>query len=112
MRLSTNLPVDRIAERHLDKAEIRKVAVEPCGLPFARLLDRVDGKFDRDPARVADALAHPIRQHQVMPIARAQVTAGLGDADDRHRPRSEEHTSELQSLMRNSYAVFCLKKKN
>src|SRR3546814_5487180 len=44
--------------------------------------------------------------------------------DDRHRraaadvcktekiiPRSEEHTSELQSLMRISYAVFCLKKK-
>src|SRR3546814_1454347 len=26
--------------------------------------------------------------------------------------RSEEHTSELQSLMRNSYAVFCLKNKN
>src|SRR3546814_9909775 len=31
--------------------------------------------------------------------------------DDR-RLRSEEHTSELQSLMRISYAVFCLKKKN
>src|SRR3546814_2525899 len=36
--------------------------------------------------------------------------------DDRHRAefthgRSEEHTSELQSLMRISYAVFCLKKK-
>src|SRR3546814_6321188 len=29
-----------------------------------------------------------------------------------HCFRSEEHTSELQSLMRNSYAVFCLKKKN
>src|SRR3546814_7934950 len=29
----------------------------------------------------------------------------------RSRPRSEEHTSELQSLMRISYAVFCLKKK-
>src|SRR3546814_3893939 len=28
-----------------------------------------------------------------------------------HEPRSEEHTSELQSLMRISYAVFCLKKK-
>src|SRR3546814_1673038 len=27
-------------------------------------------------------------------------------------PRSEEHTSELESLMRISYAVFCLKKKN
>src|SRR3546814_5304926 len=33
--------------------------------------------------------------------------------DDHHvgSRRSEEHTSELQSLMRNSYAVFCLKKK-
>src|SRR3546814_5563347 len=30
---------------------------------------------------------------------------------DRRRSRSEEHTSELQSLMRISYAVFCLKKK-
>src|SRR3546814_8481714 len=30
----------------------------------------------------------------------------------RVRERSEEHTSELQSLMRISYAVFCLKKKN
>src|SRR3546814_8966571 len=29
-----------------------------------------------------------------------------------HTHRSEEHTSELQSLMRISYAVFCLKKKN
>src|SRR3546814_8632295 len=30
---------------------------------------------------------------------------------DKKTSRSEEHTSELQSLMRNSYAVFCLKKK-
>src|SRR3546814_6181232 len=34
----------------------------------------------------------------------------LRESDD--VPRSEEHTSELQSLMRISYAVFCLKKKN
>src|SRR3546814_1826024 len=33
-------------------------------------------------------------------------------APDQHRARSEEHTSELQSLMRISYAVFCLQKKN
>src|SRR3546814_17171271 len=32
-------------------------------------------------------------------------------ADLRHGDRAEEHTSELQSLMRISYAVFCLKKK-
>src|SRR3546814_9476680 len=35
--------------------------------------------------------------------------SGLIDIEPRHR--SEEHTSELQSLMRISYAVFCLKKK-
>src|SRR3546814_9989819 len=33
------------------------------------------------------------------------------DNFDRRKKRSEEHTSELQSLMRISYAVFCLKKK-
>src|SRR3546814_7686567 len=41
--------------------------------------------------------------------------AGTGRAFGRQRQlqgRSEEHTSELQSLMRISYAVFCLKKKN
>src|SRR3546814_14879468 len=46
-------------------------------------------------------------------IARAQ--AGVeGEIARRRRDvgRSEEHTSELQSLMRISYAVFCLKKKN
>src|SRR3546814_3341914 len=36
---------------------------------------------------------------------------GLGARDSLRLERSEEHTSELQSLMRLSYAVFCLKKK-
>src|SRR3546814_5895389 len=35
-----------------------------------------------------------------------------GSAGQAADDRSEEHTSELQSLMRTSYAVFCLKKKN
>src|SRR3546814_12568956 len=35
----------------------------------------------------------------------------LGEQSHIHPPRSEEHTSELQSLMRISYAVFCLNKK-
>src|SRR3546814_4258039 len=38
-------------------------------------------------------------------------TLRLGRHDGRGAARSEEHTSELQSLMRISYAVFCLKKK-
>src|SRR3546814_4544572 len=36
---------------------------------------------------------------------------GIHCAEERGLARSEEHTSELQSLMRISYAVFCLKKK-
>src|SRR3546814_7297477 len=42
------------------------------------------------------------------PISRLRKFLLTGDI----QPRSEEHTSELQSLMRISYAVFCLKKKN
>src|SRR3546814_9859468 len=38
--------------------------------------------------------------------------AGRYRAGHAHRPRSEEHKSELQSLMRISYAVLCLKKKH
>src|SRR3546814_12657360 len=44
-----------------------------------------------------------------MQAARHLVSADLSQAC--RRARSEEHTSELQSLMRISYAVFCLKKK-
>src|SRR3546814_1624042 len=39
------------------------------------------------------------------------VLNGAAPASRANSPRSEEHTSELQSLMRISYAVFCLKKK-
>src|SRR3546814_10830645 len=42
---------------------------------------------------------------------RHRTRARAGDAIVQHLARSEEHTSELQSLMRISYAVFCLKKK-
>src|SRR3546814_5192339 len=42
----------------------------------------------------------------------AAVRAQHAVVTTRRAPRSEEHTSELQSLMRHSFAVFCLKKKN
>src|SRR3546814_9000821 len=53
------------------------------------------------------------RGHQ--PLGRVETEPGgegsVADEADPFRMRSEEHTSELQSLMRISYAVFCLKKK-
>src|SRR3546814_6946166 len=42
---------------------------------------------------------------------RSENAAQVPDAQGAKAERSEEHTSELQSLMRISYAVFCLKKK-
>src|SRR3546814_10861517 len=40
----------------------------------------------------------------------AKLVLVLSPAQEHRAPRSEEHTSELQSLMRTSYAFFCLKK--
>src|SRR3546814_10720978 len=54
-------------------------------------------------ARAQDRILHPIPQAQ-----RDAFITSLRQLVE----RSEEHTSELQSLMRISYAVFCLKKKN
>src|SRR3546814_4809770 len=62
----------------------------------------------------AATLQDPRADHP--PGVRHRRDAGLGREDARPggdaAVRSEEHTSELQSLMRISYAVFCLKKKN
>src|SRR3546814_5263145 len=60
--------------------------------------------------------AFPLRSQRgqrQLATARRQRPAQLGRqvAAALRRQRSEEHTSELQSLMRISYAVFCLKKK-
>src|SRR3546814_6342875 len=54
-------------------------------------------------AGFVDALRDQVGQ---LALAARRRTEARGPA-----PRSEEHTSELQSLMRISYAVFCLKKK-
>src|SRR3546814_8434851 len=54
---------------------------------------------------LSDAGRHaPLKRRPLESCAVATKTTGAG--------RSEEHTSKLQSLMRISYAVFCLKKKN
>src|SRR3546814_5596234 len=58
--------------------------------------------------------APPGRRQDPRPLDRPLqpgYPAAAGRQGPVRRPRSEEHTSELQSLMRISYAVFCLKKK-
>src|SRR3546814_6923952 len=62
----------------------------------------------------ADQAERRGQQHQDHALHRLQLDHQQGDHDGNHHRhhRSEEHTSELQSLMRISYAVFCLKTKN
>src|SRR3546814_7072326 len=71
-------------------------------------------------SRLLPALAFPVdvpgarhpqvgsKREPTIEVDQQVLAAGLDCFD----PRSEEHTSELQSLMRISYSVFCLKKKN
>src|SRR3546814_1182582 len=65
--------------------------------------DRVLAKLGQFADR-GGAAAGPMELHDV----RLEVADRSFDSEG--QPRSEEHTSELQSLMRISYAVFCLKK--
>src|SRR3546814_5451307 len=77
----------------------------PAPLAEAAPAGTVAGPIGADPTPVAlvqDALRAAV---VVAPV-------GAVEAVQAHRSRSEEHTSELQSLMRISYAVFCWKKKN
>src|SRR3546814_7031131 len=75
-------------ERHEQQQRIHPRVIPPRG----KLADRVRGAVDPQIVAIDD-------EHRRI----AQQVARMH--------RSEEHTSELQSLMRISYAVFCLKKK-
>src|SRR3546814_13727994 len=84
-RRSSDLTLRCLAQEHSMDSELARRADAPRDISdLLRTLADVDGTADH---------GYP-------------SASGLG-----HRGRSEEHTSELQSLMRISYAVFCLKKK-
>src|SRR3546814_9159714 len=78
--------------------------------------DPIGGEWDEVQMRGAH-LADPVEPVQISPLGAQHVRglSGLGDAGLQlgvdALARSEEHTFELQSLMRISYAVFCLTKK-
>src|SRR3546814_4776367 len=72
---------------------VEEVEIGGVTLPPGTLVTLCIGAANRDPAQFPD----PDR-------------LDVGRQPNRHLARSEEHTSELQSLMRISYAVFCLKK--
>src|SRR3546814_4462258 len=62
-------------------------------------------------AALVDVMHHVVGQIAEEPLGILHVERVVIGLDQAGGGRSEEHTSELQSLMRISYAVFCLKKK-
>src|SRR3546814_8309572 len=119
----------RISDWSLDVCSsdlaVRRRACPPCADARGRPLglyrisvedrDREDGRWRRVPEP-------PARRLQGGTATDSRLLAGPGEVacrgeDDaegsrRSRRKSAEHTPELQSLMRKTYAVFCLKKKN
>src|SRR3546814_7546407 len=77
--------------------------------PAARHPESVAAGPRRRAARAGGRSPDRGRRCAAQPVGQAPV--GYARAAIARRRRSEEHTSELQSLMRISYAVFCLKKK-
>src|SRR3546814_2844940 len=78
----------------------RKIFGEGLEIPLNSFFQRLD-------CHPLDTREVPHHQLAIFGLARRD-----GEAPIAHHHRSEEHTSELQPLMRFSYAVFCLKKNN
>src|SRR3546814_8057769 len=107
------------ARRHVDRecsrADHDLIASTNSGAGAARIFDHRRNKAQllAGQALARNAVVPPcvelLRQQSMCSRDFRDVGAGFKTRRD---DRSEEHTSELQSLMRLSYAVFCLKKKN
>src|SRR3546814_2532753 len=77
----------------------------------SELVDRLDSRLGSGAVRRPRLVESHVPE-RAFALAPAGADEGANDDWQRTPHRSEEHTSELQSLMRISYAVFCLKKKN
>src|SRR3546814_8185836 len=102
---SSDLRVGALAKGLVQpRIEATRAVVEERDTLGGAVIRRRAGRKRRGLAAI-EAVIEPARQ-----LAKPVV---VGGAEQAARPlRSEEHTSELQSLMSTSYAVFCLKKKN
>src|SRR3546814_2909852 len=94
---------------------VRLVGVPALALQIGLAMQRLHQTRQREFLRIAEGEVADAGLATTVGVARVEVEvldrchAGRG-RDDPVGNRSEEHTSELQSLMRNSYAVFCLQK--
>src|SRR3546814_5696250 len=96
-RTDTRFPYTTLFRSLKPSHTFKYIAVE-IAAGYLRALRYVGRKYERS---------------QIQPLDKRPYVSviPLGNAGAVYQERSEEHTSELQSLMRISYAVFCLKKK-
>src|SRR3546814_2127595 len=93
--------------RGIGASVVRRAAQAGIAVAFSYRSDEAAARAFVSEVESAGSRALAIRQD----VGEADAIPGLFDAVENQLGRSAEHTSELQSLMRISYAVFCLKKK-
>src|SRR3546814_6561555 len=111
-RTTELLNFGRLGRRHLQANFDGGDLSSDGGLMLLRQIDARTGLSRMAAGALTDRRAAGRVHHRLRDVL-AQRLYGLccGYEDLNDHDRSEEHTSELQSLMRISYAVFCLKKK-
>src|SRR3546814_2836749 len=97
--------LDSLLLRHLARNRELDLARQLRVLAKLGRLDRIPESF-----AIGEMLGRAVRQHH-LGVNNARLVREIVVPIEPLIVRSEEHTSELQSLMRISYAVFCLKKK-
>src|SRR3546814_10661028 len=97
-------------ELSADRANASRRALVELGLPAERIV-RVGGRAEIEPLVPEDPLSPRNRRISITLLRRMPMPDPPLRADSQQAQRSEEHTSELQSLMRNTYTVSCSKKK-
>src|SRR3546814_5999027 len=102
---TSRIATDRSPERRTSRDESFPLPVAPDPSRHSPVLSH-NGKGPLPPIWLAE---HQATRSSPIGCQRAVCP---GHPNQAYAERSEEHTSELQALMRISYAVFCLKKKN
>src|SRR3546814_4088534 len=97
-----------VATVTIDRGEKRNALNQEMVLSLTRIAE----EFQNDTSTTCVVLTGNAKEFSAGIDLGDPARWSLDDKNFIERRRSEEHTSELQSLMRISYAVFCLKKKN
>src|SRR6185312_12388783 len=75
--------VEGVTTQYFDQAKIGEIAIQSGGGTATALLHGMDWKLKGDTSLIPDSIFHARRQRYMNPIARREISAGLGDSDNR-----------------------------